>query len=272
MQFKRFSEADLLIYISIKKVISLLYLLLKLKRKKTYLLIIVIFFSSLGFIFCSNYMLKLFFSKKIWAHKINTVDRLNKAKTEFKGLELDVVFYNDSNYFDVNHPPTPSTNLSLKSYLSNHDKAISNQYWIDFKNLNNLNKKESSNHIIRLISEYKIEKSKIIVESTEPLPLKQFSNNSLKTAYYLPSNLRKIDSNHLRTELNRIQENITNNKPSYISSDYRNYLILKERFPKYKKLFWFTGYGSTNIFVARFFLWNILLDDNVDVLLIPFNE
>jgi hypothetical protein len=243
-----------------------------LKQKKTYLLITVIIVSIFGFILFSNYSLKLFFGEKIWAHKINTINRLNKAQNEFKGLELDVVFYNNSNSFYVNHPPDSSINLSLQSYLSSQDRSLKTQYWIDFKNLNTENQKESINQLNRLISEYKIEKNRVIVESKQPLLLQQFSDSKLKTAYYLPSNLGELDSTHLKIELNEIQKKVIVYQPSYISSDYRHYPILKEHFPKYKKLFWFTGFGSTNTIAARILLWKILLDDNVDVLLIPFND
>src|SRR5690554_6067423 len=78
------------------------------------------------------------YAEKIWAHRVNSLEKLASVQNKYTGVELDVVFDTLTNTFDVTHPPTPSIGLSLEQWLQtlDGDKGV----WIDFKNLTAANK------------------------------------------------------------------------------------------------------------------------------------
>ena len=116
-------------------------------KQKRVALIITLSICILTTIFFSNKALHFLIRDKIWAHKINSIERLNETKNLFLGVELDVVYYSNENYFDVNHPPEKSTNLKLQEYFKSQKSHKDCFYWIDFKNLNESNQINSANKI-----------------------------------------------------------------------------------------------------------------------------
>ncbi|MDF1677046.1 MAG: hypothetical protein P1U44_15130 [Vicingaceae bacterium] len=234
-------------------------------KHKIKLILIAGLILTTSFVLFSNFTLSLFFSDKVWNHKINTIKELESAS--LKGVELDIVFHKNSNSFDVNHPPEKSQNISLDNYLNNIPTNI-NYLWLDFKNLTTQNKKAALTHLNSLTKKHQLTHQNIIVESNQLKFLQTFNTNNYKTSYYLPQNLSLKSTKEQTLLLNTIQNNISSYKPTYISSKYIDYDILTEHFSAQKKLFWFNVYGDNNKLKVRFLLYKILLDDNVDALLI----
>lgn len=224
-------------------------------------------------IFNSNIALRYLFENKVWAHKVDNLNRLHETEGRFKGIELDVVFMSNEKggLFDVHHPPDSSINLSLTEYLQSIPHASDFRCWIDFKNLSKDNELLSSKKLDSITTVLKIKKTNIIVESAKPWLLKSFREKGFRTSYYLPKDLHVLSSSVLKTEIEKISKNIKLYDNTYISSDYKDYPILKKYFPENKKILWFTIYGSMNRVNARFLLFKILTDNNVDVLLIPYH-
>lgn len=217
----------------------------------------------------NNFVLKSFFSEKVWAHKTNSPEKAQINASRYFGIEIDVVFNDTTNQFDVYHPPFKGYKCSLNEifeYTSKNDKLI---YWIDFKNLNKKNQIEALREINRLVSNFGIRPENIIIESTNFKYLLPFKENGIKTSYYLPQKLALLRSEELKIQLERITQNIRQYNPNYISSDYSDYKIIKQYFPDEKKLFWFTVYGNNNKLKTRVLLYRMLNDDNVKGLLIP---
>jgi hypothetical protein len=236
-----------------------------LKHKKKLLLIAGLILIT-SFVLFSNFTLSLFYSDKVWSHKTNTIKELES--TSLKGVELDIVFYKNSNSFDVNHPPEKSQNISLDNYFNNIP-ANTNYLWLDFKNLTTQNKKAVLSHLNSLTKKHQLTHQNIIIESNQLEALQIFNTNNYKTSYYIPQDISLKQAKEQTILLNQIEQNITSCKPTYISSKYIDYDILSEHFPNQKKLFWFNVYGDNNKMKVRFLLYKILQDDNVDALLIP---
>ncbi len=201
---------------------------------------------------------------------MNSLEKLDEVRGLFAGAELDVVYHAEKNYFEINHPPDPSANLSLLDYFlsqkSNHDF----HYWIDLKNLIKNNAVASSSLLDSIVRLCDIDKSQVIVESGNQQYLKPYLDKGFLTSYYLPAGLHGFSDDSLKQVLEKIRMNLDLHENHYISADYQDYPLIKNQFPDRKKLIWYTLKGPLNIFSSRILLYQILLDENVDVLLIPY--
>lgn len=230
------------------------------------------FFLILFFVlaFLSNRTLLFLFKDKIRTHKTNSIEKLQDASILFSGVELDVVYSPDEKNFEINHPPDPSTGLFITEYFQAQKNNPGIKYWLDFKNLGKGNDLQSCSVLDSITKLYNISKSSIIVESMYPQSLIEFQKNGFLTSYYLPIGMHLLDKDSLAILVEKIKKDIALYDNLYISSEYKDYPILKKQFPEKKKLFWFTVYGSMNKIRARLLLFELLSDENVDVLLIPF--
>lgn len=221
--------------------------------------------------FFSNTTLRLLFKDKIRAHKVNNLELLEKANRLFTGVELDMVFYSSSNSFEINHPPETSSGLTLTEYFRSQKAFPDFKYWLDFKNLDETNEVQSAVCLDSLTKISGISNSNIIVESIRTKSLKSFQNKGFLTSYYLQSDLHKLSEDSVKSICKKVTDNLILNENSYISAGFADYPVLKKLFPTTKKLIWFSTYGSMNKISARILLFQLLMDENVDVLLIPFS-
>lgn len=233
------------------------------------LLLLVIFFYHKA-TFKIDYM---GYSNKIWAHRVNSIEKLEYTQTKYAGIELDVVFDNESKTFDVNHPPAQSIDLTLEEYLSHFKADTGFGIWLDFKNLTEQNAKSALNRLLYLTEKYKLIQEKIIVESQYPEYLDWFQTAGFKTSYYLPSFLNRLSSKHLSEKLDEINLKIKTYKPTAISTNIVDYEIIAKHYPKQTKYLWsidktFTTRMFKNFIQTR----KALKDPKVEVLLVRVNN
>ncbi|MFP4471774.1 MAG: hypothetical protein ACLFPE_13910 [Bacteroidales bacterium] len=242
-------------------------------RKRSRLLkplaFLIILFGLMGFVMFSNQMLRILFHQKIWAHRANSTDKLGMARQKFPGVELDVVFMEGQGHFDVHHPPEPPSGLTLAQYFTAAGE-FPLQFWLDFKNLNSRNRDAAVQHLKDLARQFNIEKKRIIVEADHPGHLRAFSTEGFLTSWYLPQGLSLLKQNELEPVAGQIGNSLENFPVDFISTEFKDYPVLNQYFPNQKKLFWFTVYGSVNKIRARLLLYEILTDENTEVLLMPF--
>lgn len=249
-----------------------------LKRIKYY------FFFNLVFIVFAiiilRFQLKFFsiaFPSKAWLHRVNVKEKLISTKDKFEGVELDLVFMESKNNFDIHHPPDLPSKFYLNNYfkISKSNKAL--KYWLDFKNLREANFLKSAIVLDSIVKIYKIKKNNIIVESTNPEYLQSFNKLGFLTSYYLPSNLNELKEENLFLKIAEIKKNIKENKNiNFISSYFRDYILMKENFPDSEILTWILDLDrpiksisdlkkSIRKFIKR---WKVFNDDKVKVVLI----
>ena len=70
------------------------------------------------------------FKEKVWAHRVNNIDKLVSASKTFYGIELDVCFDFHHNIFDVTHDQPIKNYLSLDDYWSNLDNPENLKFWL----------------------------------------------------------------------------------------------------------------------------------------------
>ncbi len=205
-------------------------------------------------------------SNKMWAHRVNSLEKLKTSLKYFKGIELDLVFVEEENYLDVNHPPAKSIQLNFINYLDEIGKEQP-YLWLDIKNLD----KDNSHRIFELLYQTLTAKAypvnKVLIETRFPEALTIFTKAGFMTSYYLPYGLSKMGENDLQNEIEKVT-NVLENQPKIgISSSYKDYEIMNTYFPNKKKYLWIVGsFRKRNYSLIR-----IALDDeNVIVVLSSF--
>lgn len=213
------------------------------------------------------------YSEKIWAHRVNSIEKLEHTQKNYAGIELDLVFNDTTNTFDVNHPPAKSIHLNLEEYLSHINQRNELGIWLDFKNLNSDNAINALNRLAFLTEKYELDKNKIIVESQHPKNLNIYQEAGFKTSYYLPSFLHRLSPEGLSKKIEEINLQIQTHTPTAISTNIVDYEIIASFFPEQTKYLWsidktFTSRMFKNFFQTR----KALKDPKVEVLLVRVNR
>lgn len=204
---------------------------------------------------------------KIWAHRVNSTEKLESALKYFKGVELDLVYDEQKNILDVTHPPVPSIDLDLENYLSSINSEAKPYIWLDIKNLNFDNKDEILQKLTKLFSEKEYPLEKVLVETRYPEALSEFSAAGFRTSYYLPYGLTEMTAEKRITELQKIAEILDEQPGLAISSNYTDYDMMHESFPTKDKYFWITSSIRTHGFTTP---RRILKDSTVKAVLISY--
>lgn len=252
------------------------------KKARWLLLIGILFIIGLySLLKFQNELLTFLYKDKIWAHRVNSIEKYDEAIKIYPGVEIDLVYNANNDFFDVNHPPVKSINLSLKAFLKSHLNIKKYSYWLDYKNLNEDNYFKSLETLNTVIKELNFNRNNIIVESTSPKLLKPFRENGYKTSYYLPSNLLKLESIDFQRRIKIITNNLQKVRVDYLSTDSNQYEIVKKHFPNYNILTW--NLLNDKIKINSFYQLkrsfakinrkiSILRDDNIQVVLIKFES
>jgi len=249
------------------------WVLKKLKRKALlYLITVLWLFIFLYISLFSNTLLQYIFYEKLWVHRVDSKEKLSEVEDKFYGVELDVVFIDSLNTFDITHPPEPSINLNLLDYLKS---CKNNQlhFWIDFKNLNQLNEISALKRLNFICNQLQMDKNRFIVESPEPELLKEYELDGYLTSFYLPwPGLHQLKKDTLENMLIYLNKKVQ--KTNYISSNYHDYKIVEEHFPKANKLFWLTGGEKefSSVIKERLFLYEILMNNKTKILLVEYDS
>jgi len=205
---------------------------------------------------------------KIWAHRVNSLEKLDSALNYFEGVELDLIYNEENNILDVNHTLGESISLSFETYL----KAIpSNTYpylWLDIKMLNKDNADLILKRLVHLFKERKYPLENVLIEALQPEALPVFKEQGFKISYYLPPKLYLKDANDLRNSIDEIKRVIVSQPNIAMSTDYRNYKIIKAHFPDQKKYIWaITRMANYSEYTK---IRDILKDETVNVVLLKY--
>lgn len=210
---------------------------------------------------------------KIWAHRVNSIEKLDYTQGRYAGIELDLVFDEQLQTFDVNHPPAESIGLTLEAYFSNYDTGNHGGIWLDFKNLTAVNAESSLERLLVLTDKFQLDSNRIIVESQHPEFLGVFEQAGFKTSYYLPVFLHSLTEGLLNEKLQEIKQNIANHPTTAISTNIVDYEIISKHFPNKTKYLWSIDKTYTTRMFKNFFLTRKALSDpKVDVLLVRVNR
>lgn len=205
---------------------------------------------------------------KCWLHQANSIEKLKKYLLDYPGIEIDVFFNRKKMFFDVTHDKETSTNLSLEEYFKyfSNDKKI----WLDFKNLTTENSEEALKILDKLLLKNKIDKSQVIIESSNFEELKKYKENGYYTTYYvLYHNSKKMSFDEKVLLKERIIKIIQTQNVSAISFSGNLYPIIKEFNIKIDLLVWEAGLTWQKLFLKKYKMkYKMLEDEQVKIFLV----
>ncbi|MCB0409700.1 MAG: hypothetical protein KDD29_05740, partial [Flavobacteriales bacterium] len=155
------------------------------KKKAVIVLLLLVVLGMFYLCLYTNVLIDVLYKEKIWVHRTNSVEKLHAVKDKFYGVELDIEFLDSLNVFDVNHPPAKSIGLTLDTYFFEASMNKTLHYWLDFKNLNEMNVEKSSALLERICVKNHINPSHVIVESNNVRLLEEFQHKGYQVSYYL---------------------------------------------------------------------------------------
>lgn len=209
------------------------------KNKKKIIFLIVLITAVAVYIFNPYKLEYIGYQSKVWAHRVNSLKKLNYTQRFYQGIELDLVFDSINNTFDVNHPPAKSVNLDLDIYFSNiNDKDL--KLWLDFKNLTEANAEKSAEILNQLTKKYSLQHENILVESTTMHNLQAFKLKGFKTSFYLPQLVGLADESKFPT-IDSIKYLLVKYPTSGISCNVNAYDVINEYFKNERKYLWDTN-------------------------------
>lgn len=204
---------------------------------------------------------------KILAHRVNSKEKLKPSLNFFRGIELDLVYLELEEVFDVNHPPTVSIGLQFEDYLSEITENFRPFIWLDIKNLELHNSEKILERLVEVFSKYDFPRDQILVETQRPEALEIFNQAGFLTSYYLPYGLSQKTTLDLKLEIDSISHILEEQPYLAISSSYKDYSVMNTYFPNKSKYLWMIdGVLSHGISNPR----KILKDENVRALVVRF--
>ncbi len=207
--------------------------------KKGVLCFVFLILGVLLYSYCPYKIEGIGYYDKIWAHRVNSLEKLDSALDYFDGIELDLIYDLETDILDVNHTVGESIGLSFKTYLNAID--VSNGYpylWLDIKKLDLNNGDQILKKLLELFHEKSYPLNKVLIETRHPEVLPKFKQAGFKTSYYLPVRMYLKDSVALEKSLKDIRGVLEKQPDVSISTDYRDYEIIKKHFPNRNKYIW----------------------------------
>lgn len=237
------------------------------KTKKRLIVVMVVFIVSMVYLLNPYRIQYIGHYDKTWAHRVNSIEKLESAMQYFNGVELDLVYDSITNNFDVNHPPAMSIGLNFETYLSTINTPEKPFLWLDIKNLTLQNVEHIYSKLTNLTATYNYPSDKILVETRYPETLPKFTHYGFMTSYYLDSKIKKIKDDAAKAEAVKIK-NILEHQPEIgISSSYLGYDFMLEYFPEKTKYVWIL---TPRIHSDFFKIRRILNDTTVKAVLVNY--
>ena len=207
---------------------------------------------------------------KMWAHRVNTFEEVEKKHSLFEGLEVDLIYSKYRNDFYVAHDEKDTLEqIMFEDWLRHIPNPQKNWYWLDMKNLHRKNAKEVAHLLVDLLSKYGI-LDKVFCENRDVKSLSVLKKNGIAVSYWVKSDefLRKVVGNAIWRK--KVTNNIAFLKPDALSTFSWMHPLLDSSFPDQNILYWHIPENYTredDEFIKK--LCNL---PNVKVVLVDYDE
>jgi len=199
--------------------------------------------------------------KKLWVHRVNSIERYKYLENKFSGFETDIVFNNNSGKFLVYHPTIAQKDtITLDSFLVNAN-LTAKRFWMDTRGVDSSNANESLESLANLPSPSRI-KSACIFELYDVKAAEMFAKKGYTVSLNLFEDLKRqllsgkmaIDS--LNKKLAMVK---------YVSQESDQQKVLQALFPRKKSIIWHLRYMDT---FQTDTIEKLLMNPQIDIILI----
>jgi hypothetical protein len=206
---------------------------------------------------------------KLWRHRVDNIDDFQNYAQYFKGVELDVIYYEDIDAIEVEHDEDSTVSISLNDYFGSMENPDDFYYWMDIKNLSNTNVEKFIEHLNQVFDFFGI-KNQVICESYMVEPLAILHDNGFYTSYWIPHFDYSGTLDSLQTEkLNLIKANLNTCPFNAISAAYQMFPFIKDHLSNCTTHLWTNGLlGDEDKEQIR----NFMSYDFVKVILVDYEE
>lgn len=205
---------------------------------------------------------------KFWLHRTNSIGKVEELSYKYSGIEIDVNYNLEKNYYDVTHDIPKSISLNLKNVLSSLKGNKQKKIWIDYKNLNKENVDLSILEMNSILENLDLDKNQLVIESGNYILLKNFKENGYYTSYYVPYlNLNKMNDIEKEAEKKRLLKIKNTGNINAFSFPGYLYLFIKEiNVGNLDLLTWESGHFWTDFYLNKN-LYKMLKDNKIKAIL-----
>jgi len=126
---------------------------------------------------------------RVWAHRVDSLGVLMEAKPIFAGVEVDLVFEEESGRFEVRHPPVAATGLTLERMLEAATDRPDLRFWLDWKNVSEENLDAALGRLLDLDRRFHLRERTLVETASEATfpRLEAIAEAGFEHGYYLPT-------------------------------------------------------------------------------------
>lgn len=161
------------------------------------------------------------YKDKLWAHRVNSLEKRVEFKNSFPNFEVDVTVRVDpldgDVVLDVTHDEDTTFGLTFDEYIPIIGEG--EKVWLDIKNLSVDNNKKVLEKLDSFVSDHGMEKSQFIIETRDHKALELLTRNDNYTSYYV--DFDEIDEDTIR-HLECVAQTEYAKAFSFPSSQYRD--------------------------------------------------
>ena len=179
------------------------------------------------------------FTKKLWAHRVNSLQRFHLLKDYFQGFEADVYYDSSINDFWVWHPPgSRPINLYMDSLLKDVN-AENKKIWLDIRGVDSSNAQQALDVFERNIQQYHLMQN-ILIELYDVSAANRFAIHGFNVSLNIQANLLKKKDDD---ELNALKQKIVP-QVHFVSQSVEYIDSLKSKFPGKKIITWSLAFNN----------------------------
>ncbi len=176
------------------------------------------------------------YADAVWIHKVNTVEKLRSVQDRFSGIEMDVA-YIDGRFFMGHWPEEQPSGLVLDSMLGALSDISRHRFWIDFKNLADLDETEARaalDTLSAITARHGLPRERMIIESTTPQKLTAFTDAGFKTSYWIPSpRINYATTDEIAGWYEKVVAGLKQTRVSTLSGNYQCLPYVMRYFPEH---------------------------------------
>ncbi len=176
---------------------------------------------------------------KRWLHRANSVDKAQDGLRRYPGVEVDVVYYQGIDRFDVRHRwlAMPS-GLTLDELLGQLDGRP--RVWVDFKNATWWNAPSAGRRLVVLAQRHGLA-GRVIAEAKSARVLARMSAEGVPVSFWLPQFDVNAPPERLAQRATRLRTTLRRFNIEVVSASHLYADFIAEHLPEFRAHIWTNG-------------------------------